>query len=226
MIAFLSGPGLLISLAVFFGGMAWRVVWYIRGLDWQLDRVAYRPHLKLGLMGAADSIWRWLVPFGTRGWREAPFFALAFFLFHIGAVLVPLFLAGHGVLLREAVGFSLPSMPQGLADVLTLAVLLGAFFLLLRRLTLPEVRLLSTKGDYAVWALAVLPFLTGYLACAHAPGYDFWLVLHMLSGEVMLIAAPFTKLSHIVLFFMSRGQLGMDYSIKRGGEYRGPCFPW
>jgi len=26
-----------------------------------------------------------------------------------------------------------------------------------------------------------------------------------------------TKLSHIILFFMSRAQLGMDFGIKRGG---------
>lgn len=226
MYAFLSGPALILSLAVFFGGLAWRVVWYIRGLDWQLDRVAYMPHLKLGLRGALNSIGRWLLPFGTRSWREAPFFTIAFFLFHIGAVLVPLFLAGHGVLLKQALGFSLPSLPQWLADILTLGVLLGALCLFLRRLTLPEVRLLSTRSDYAVLALAVAPFITGYLACMHAPGYDFWLLLHLLSGHALLLAAPFTKLSHIVLFFMSRGQLGMDYSIKRGGEYRGPAFPW
>ena len=41
-----------------------------------------------------------------------------------------------------------------------------------------------------------------------------------------LILAPFTKLSHIVLYFMSRGQLGMDFAIKRGGATRGPVFPW
>ncbi len=34
---------------------------------------------------------------------------------------------------------------------------------------------------------------------------------------MMLIAIPFTKLSHLVLFFCSRVQLGMDYGIKRGG---------
>ena len=33
----------------------------------------------------------------------------------------------------------------------------------------------------------------------------------------MLVAIPFTKLSHFVLFFMSRMQIGMDFGIKRGG---------
>ena len=226
MIAFLSGPGLLISLAVFFGGMAWRVVWYIRGLDWQLDRVAYKPHLKIGLLGAADSIWRWLVPFGTRGWREAPFFAVAFFLFHIGAVLVPIFLIGHNVVLEETFGFSFPTMPQILADILVVATIIGAIFITLRRIALAEVRILTTSYDYFIIALATLPFITGFIARLHVGSYDFWLTCHILTGELMLILAPFTKLSHIALYFGSRWQIGADYAIKRGGHRRGPCFPW
>jgi hypothetical protein len=47
--------------------------------------------------------------------------------------------------------------------------------------------------------------------------YETWLLIHILCGELLLILAPFTKLSHIILFFMSRAQLGMDYGIKRGG---------
>ncbi len=223
---FLSGPGLILSLLVFFGGLVWRGVWYVRGLDWQLDRVAYRPYLGMGLKGAAHSVYRWLVPYGTHGWRSAPFFTLCTFVFHLGVIFVPLFLLGHNTLLKQALGFSLPSMPQALADVLTIATLAAALGIILRRLTLPEVRLMTTRQDWTVLALVLVPFLTGLLVVCNAPGYNFWLILHMLSGEVMLIAAPFTKLSHIVLFFMSRGQLGMDYSIKRGGRYRGPCFPW
>ena len=33
----------------------------------------------------------------------------------------------------------------------------------------------------------------------------------------MLVAIPLTKLSHFVLFYCSRIQIGMDYGIKRGG---------
>lgn len=224
--AFLAGPGLVISLLVFVVGMIWRVVWYIRGLDWQQDRVAYRPHLKRGLKGAAHSVVAWLVPFGTHAWRNAPFFTLLTFFFHLGVVIVPLFLAGHSMLLRQAVGFGLPTIPQGLADVLAFLGIFALAGLVIRRLTLPEVRLLTTRGDWVILALAGVPLVTGFFAVLHLPGYGLWLTLHMLSGEIMLIVAPFTKLSHIVLYFMSRGQLGMDFSIKRGGEYRGPAFPW
>ena len=56
--------------------------------------------------------------------------------------------------------------------------------------------------------------------------YELMLGAHMFSGELILILAPFTKLSHIALFFASRAQLGIDYAVKRGGASRGPAFPW
>ena len=222
----LTGPVLVLSLLVFCAGMAWRVYWYIKGLDWKLDRVAYRPHLKQGLKGAAQSVYRWLMPYGTNAWRRSPFFATAFFVFHLGAVFVPLLLAGHMVIMQRVFGFSLPSLPQIVADLLTLGTLGAGAFIIARRLALPEVRILTTVNDYFILALTLAPFVTGFLAATGVPGYDFWLLLHILCGEAFLILAPFTKLSHIVLFFMSRGQLGMDYSIKRGGDYRGTSFPW
>lgn len=71
-----------------------------------------------------------------------------------------------------------------------------------------------------------MPFITGLIARMHTDSYDFWMILHIITGELMLLLAPFTKLSHIVLYFASRWQIGADYSIKRGGHRRGPCFPW
>ena len=224
--AFLIGPGLVISLLVFILGMTWRVVWYIRGLDWKLERVAYRPHFKRGIQGALHSALRWMLPYGTYGWRSKPFFTLFTFLFHIGVALIPLFLAGHAIILNSTLGISVPTLPQGLADFMVVLAVIALVFLILRRLTLPEVRILTTREDWLILILAGLPLVTGCFAANHVGGYSFWLTLHMFSGEIMLIAAPFTKLSHIVLFFMSRGQLGMDFAIKRGGEYRGPAFPW
>ena len=71
-----------------------------------------------------------------------------------------------------------------------------------------------------------MPFVTGFATRLHTELYDFWLLCHIISGELLLILAPFTRLSHMVLYFASRWQLGADYAIKRGGRARGPCFPW
>jgi nitrate reductase gamma subunit len=98
--------------------------------------------------------------------------------------------------------------------------------LLARRITLPQVRFLTDRKDIAILALCLFTLATGLIARFDLFAYDFILGLHMLSGEVILVLAPFTKLSHMALFFASRAQLGIDYAVKRGGASRGPAFPW
>ncbi|MBW2611862.1 MAG: hypothetical protein JRD49_02675 [Deltaproteobacteria bacterium] len=217
MFEFLTGPMFWLSISIFIIGMITRFVTYFRGLHWQLDRVAYRAFPLQGLKGAWRSIYRWLLPFGTHGWRKQPFMTVIFFGFHIGAVLVPLFLLAHNMLLKDKIGVSLFTLNPTVADVLTWAVVVSAVLLALRRVGLPEVRILTTSYDYFILLLSAAPFVTGLLARYEVGSYSFWLILHILCGEALLIAAPFTKLSHIVLFFASRAQLGMDYGIKRGG---------
>ncbi|MGD9217629.1 MAG: hypothetical protein PVJ84_22650, partial [Desulfobacteraceae bacterium] len=97
--------------------------------------------------------------------------------------------------------------------------------ILLRRIALPQVRILTKPYDLLVLAIAMAPFLTGFLAHMQVGNYNLWLILHILSGEIMLVAIPFTKLSHFLLFFLSRAQLGMDFGIKRGGM-KGKSMPW
>lgn len=221
----LTGPLLWASFAIFAIGLAYRIVWYIKGLHWQLDRVAYGAHFGRGLKGAALSILAWLVPLGCRNWRVKPGFMLMFFGFHIGLVAVPLFLEGHAVLLRQGLGISWPAMPMWLADWLTIIMLVSACFIIVRRIALPEVRILTDWKDWLVLAITVAPFLTGFMA-VHEVGesYRFWLLAHIITGEIMLVAIPFTKLFHVVGFFLSRGQLGMDFGIKRGGAKKN--FAW
>lgn len=217
MYEFVTGPLAWLSFAVFFIGVTARAVWYVRGLNWQLDRVAYREHLGAGIRGGLRSVLYWLLPYGTHSWRNNPWFTLLVFVLHIGLLVTPVFLLGHNILLRERWGFGLPTMPEAMADGLTVAVIVAAGFLVLRRIGLPEVRIVTTAYDYLLLAVAVAPFVTGLLARyshAHAHG---WLIVHILCGELFLVAIPLTKLSHFVLFFMSRWQLGMDFGIKRGG---------
>ena len=225
MYEFLTGPMFWLSLGICLIGMLVRLIMYFRGLSWQLDRVAYKAYPSQGFRGAVKSIVMWLIPFGTHSWRKQPFMTVIFFGFHIGAVLVPIFLLAHNVFLKEKIGLSLITLNPTLADILTWAVVVSAFFLILRRLALPEVRILTTAYDYLILLLAVAPFITGLIARYEIGDYGFWLTVHIFCGEVLLIAIPFTKLSHIVLFFASRAQLGMDYAIKRGG-LKGKGLAW
>ncbi len=213
----LTGPLLWLVFIVTFVGLIVRVVMYIRGLDWKLDRVAYRAHMGHGLKHAARSIVFFLIPFGTHSWRSRPLFTILFFAFHIGLLVTPIFLEAHNVMLEESLGIRLPGLPAGVADMLAWTVVVGGLFMVLRRIAFSDVRILTTAYDYLLIVISVAPFATGLIARYELGNYDFWLVAHILTGEIWLLALPFTKLSHVVLFFMSRMQLGMDYGIKRGG---------
>jgi nitrate reductase gamma subunit len=220
-----TGPLAWLSFAVFFIGIIVRVVRYIRGLDWQADRVTYTVNVKFGIKGALRSIFYWLLPYGTRSWRNNPGFTFLVFLLHIGLLFTPIFLQGHNVLLKERWGISLWTIPESAADLLTIAVIVAAVFLALRRIALTEVRIITNAYDYIVLLIAVAPFITGIIAHYQVANYQFWLIAHILCGEIMLVAIPFTKLSHFILFFASRAQLGMDYGIKRGGM-KGKGLAW
>lgn len=222
---FLTGPMFWLSLGICLIGMLVRFVLYFRGLNWQMDRVAYKEYPAQGLKGALVSIVKWLIPFGTHGWRRQPFMTVIFFGFHLGAVLVPLFLLAHNLFLKEKIGISLFTLNPLIADILTWMVVVSAVFLVLRRIALPEVRILTTSYDYFILFISVAPFITGLIARYELGNYNLWLTLHILCGEILLIAIPFTKLSHIILFFASRAQLGMDYAIKRGGM-KGKGMAW
>ncbi len=217
MYAFVTGPLAWLTFIIFFTGITYRAVWYFRGLNWQLDRVAYKEHMAHGIKGALRSIFMWLIPFGTHSWRFYPFFTVCFFAFHIGLLFTPLFIYGHNVLLQERFGFSLWSMSAGATDFMTWMVLVAAVFIILRRNALPEVRIITKPYDYLVIAIAVAPFVTGLLARYQVGNYNFWLITHILSGQLFLVAIPLTNLSHFIGFFLSRAQIGMDYGIKRGG---------
>lgn len=217
MYQFVTGPLAWIAFAVFFLGLLARIIWYIRGLDWKLDRVAYTEHAAYGFRGAVRSIVYWLIPYGTHGWRFYKVLTALIFAFHIGLVFTPLFLRAHNILLMERWGFSLWSLPEGVADFMTVVVIVAGVFLMLRRIAFPQVRIITTAYDYLLLAITLAPFITGFMAYHQAPGYHGWLIAHIICGEIMLVAIPFTKLSHFVLFFLSRAQIGMDFGIKRGG---------
>ncbi|MEZ4579336.1 MAG: hypothetical protein R2875_15395 [Desulfobacterales bacterium] len=150
---------------------------------------------------------------------------LLFFIFHIGAIGIPLFLFAHNMVLSETFGFSFFSINQTVADIMSWGVVVSAALLAIRRLVLREVRILTTFYDYLILFLSAAPFITGLICRYEIGNYSFFIILHILFGEILLIAIPFTKLSHILLFFLSRAQLGMDFGIKRGGM-KGKGLAW
>jgi nitrate reductase gamma subunit len=109
-------------------------------------------------------------------------------------------------------------MPERTADIMTIIVIFTAIFFLIRRLVLPEVRFVTFLSDYALLTVAVAPFITGFLAYHQWLPYKTMLILHIISGEIMLIAIPFTRLSHMLYFVFTRAYMGSEFGAVRNSK--------
>lgn len=152
----------------------------------------------------AANIWRatlsWLFP--AKALRREPLFTGVSVVFHAAILIAPVFLTGHIVLWQRGVGLSWPAIPNGLADVLTvLAVVMAAGLAVLRR-TAKATRGVTTPSDYALLAAVALPFVTGFLVMhpAFNPlSLESALFLHVMSGNLVFVLLPTTKLAHAIL---------------------------
>jgi nitrate reductase gamma subunit len=212
MYAFVNGPLVWIAFAVFVVGSLWQAMSLYK-MSKRTDKVFY-DHYNPGAAGA--SIWAWLLPLGSRSFRENPAMGLGFFVFHVCLILTPLFALGHAVTFEYNRGIHWPSISDSLADAMTLVFLAAALFMLARRFVLPHVRIVTEPKDYFIWLVTVLPFLTGFL-CHHKLllDPDTMLLVHVFTGCLMLILLPFTKLAHAFLFFMTRAFIGSEFA-RRG----------
>ncbi len=137
-------------------------------------------------------------------------------IFHLGLVFVPFVVMGHNDLIKLTFGFSLPSVSDHISDILTMVVLLSCAFFLFRRIFLFRVRAITTFYDYLLLALATVPFLSGFFAFHQIFDYRTVMTVHMISGELMLIAIPFTKLSHMIFFCLNRFLVINEHTIGKG----------
>jgi len=151
-------------------------------------------------------------------WKTDPLMMIVTSVFHSCLILLPIFLLGHNILLDQSWGVSLWSLPEFFTDGLTIAVLICVAFFLMRRLFLARVRAITSFYDYFVLLIAAAPFLTGFLAYHQWFDYRIVMILHILAGELMLITIPFTKLGHMLFFFLYRFLIGSEYSFTRGSR--------
>jgi nitrate reductase gamma subunit len=211
---FASGPMVWLSTAVFLGGLAFRLVRY--RLLMSRARQGLPNDFRTGW--ALASILRFLLPL-NRTARSSPWSTLAGFGLHVPLLAVGFFLSAHVVMLEQAFGLSWPSIPDAWADGLTVAALLSLAFLTGKRLLHPALRGLTEGKDLAVLGLVALPLATGLAAHLQWGDYRLMLTLHILSAQAVLMAAPFTKLSHMALFFVSRAATGSDFGKREVGPW-------
>ncbi len=204
---FVSGPLVWLAFIIFIGGSIYR----IRNLIILVNKKERFIYTYMSLKYSLRSISHWIVPFATISWRTRPVMTITTFVFHAGLVIMPFFISAHVILFHNAWGFSWGSLPESFTDAVTLLVIICCVIFLLRRVALRDVKFLTDASDYVVLLIAAAPFITGFLAYHNFGSYHLWIILHILSGEIMLVAIPFTKLRHMIYAVFTRAYIGSEF---------------
>ena len=208
------GPLVWLAVVVFLLGILYRVIELYR-LTRKKERVLW-PARRVQADSPEEQKLRPILAFQHSLIGTHPVMAIVSGLFHLCLLVAPILAKGHAYLLRESWGIPLWSLPNAATDLLTTLVLAGGLFLLVRRVALPRVRAVSSAEDYVLLAITVAPYLTGWLAYHQLLPYRTMITLHMLTGEALLVAIPFTKLRHLVFFFFVRGFVGSEHNLGPG----------
>jgi nitrate reductase gamma subunit len=207
---FVRGPLVWIAFFVFTGGS----IYQIRNL-YLLAKKEKIVMPFLDIKFSLRSILHWIVPFGSVNWRKRWVVTIMTFLFHICLVFTPIFLLSHNVLWHESWGITWWTLPEGLADIMTIIVIITCVFFFLRRIFAREVRFVTFSSDYFILAVAFAPFITGFLAYHQLLlPYKIMVILHIIAGAGMFIAIPFTRLGHMFYFFLTRAYLGSETGFR------------
>ncbi|MEN8244586.1 MAG: TmcC family electron transfer complex membrane anchor subunit [Thermodesulfobacteriota bacterium] len=205
--SFVTGPLAWLAFLLFIGGSLFQ-------LGRMLYLVAKKERFIFAYMSwkySLRSILHWITPFATVNWKLHPILTIVTFAFHICLLATPLFLLSHIILWDEAWNISWWAFPDALADVMTVVVILSCLFFLIRRLRQPEVRFVTSASDFVILFIVAMPFLTGFFAYHQWFDYKVSLILHILSGEVMLAVIPFTRLSHMIFSPFTRAYMGSEF---------------
>jgi len=130
-------------------------------------------------------------------------FSAGSFFFHLGLIIVPLFLHGHIQLWEKGIGLSWPALPMVWADRLSILVIATGAGLLVGRISYAPSRSISRLQDFLLPFFILLAFISGVLA-SHPQwtsfSYNSTLLVHVLSGNILLLLLPFSKLAHFILW--------------------------
>ncbi len=142
-----------------------------------------------------------------RNWK----YITASYIFHVGLLIVIFFFIPHTQFFRDVFGVFWNGWPNYIIDFFTVLSIAAMLYTLVQRFTDQTRRVLSRMSDYFAWLVTFLPLVTGYMTF-HRLGTDYTLMLalHILSVELLMVALPFTKLTHAITFLMSRYYTGSN----------------
>jgi nitrate reductase gamma subunit len=208
---FIRGPLVWFSFIIFLGGSTYKIVMMLKLA--QRDKVVF-PYISFRY--SMRSIFHWIIPFASTNWRRHPGMTVLTFLFHTCLLVTPVLLLAHNALLKESWDIRLWTLPETVADLMTIVVMLCCVIFVIRKMVVPEVRFVTYASDYLILAIAAAPFFTGFLAYHQLlVEYELMLAFHILAGEIMLIAIPFTRLSHMIYFWFTRAYTGSEFGAVR-----------
>lgn len=169
------------------------------------------------------SSFSWIFP--LKKIKERIWYSLASILFHVGLILVPVFLIEHVALWRRGIGISWATIGQSLADVLTLLTLVMIIALLIGRFSNRTARALTRGQDVVLLLLIALPFISGFLAShpsLNPINYHTTMLIHVLSANLIMCLIPFTKLSHGVIIPVTQivAEVGWHFPPNTGERVR------
>jgi len=222
------GPLFVLAWVLFAAGFTWRILLFRRLTRPARAATASLPppsgndasgtvsediaFLTRGMSGVGKLVYRFRRRIRRTVFGTSPVMGAVSLVFHFCLFLIPLLLPAHNILSDRSTGVSLPTLPGPLADKLTLGLLAFGTFFLLRRILFPRVRALSTLRDYLVLLLVAAPFVTAYMAYHHWLDYRTVLVTHMIVGEILIAAIPFTKLGHMPFLIFARFFMSSEYA--------------
>lgn len=209
------GPLVWVAFLVFIGGSVYKIREMVQLAKKEKVVMPY-----MDLKFSIRSLLHWVIPFASVNWRRHPVITTVTFIFHIGLVVLPIFLLSHNLLWYESWGIRWWTIPEQLGDILTIGAIGACVFFLFRRLFSPVVRFVTSTDDYLILAIAFAPFITGFLAYHQMLlPYKITVIIHMIFGEIMLIAIPFTRLGHMIYFFLTRAYMGSDQGFRHSKDW-------
>lgn len=213
LLALARGPAFDIALTIFVAGMLLRLL-EVLSLGRKPDLSAPRGS---GVGGGLRTVISRTLP-RKAVFEKEPLRVINGYVLHLGFFTV-LFLYGpHIELFDTTLGIRWPGLPSGVIDAVGAITIISLLAALAIRLNNKVMRFLSTPGDYLAWLVTLLPVLTGYLAYNHLLlPYTLMLALHLFSVELLLVVAPFSKLTHMFSFATARWYQGFQAG-RRGVE--------
>lgn len=155
--------------------------------------------------GVGYSLMNVAMPWAMESTRKRPGFYAQFVVFHLGVVAA---ITATFIIPYAPGVFRIPAVATVFQAVMASAFLAG-LLRLVRRLTNPVLRLVSSADDYLSLVLMILFFAAGVLAVPNAYEKAEWpLILFFGLTAFFLVYVPFSKICHYLYYPFTRFYLG------------------